>query len=125
MEDPLRPPPDPGFRLIETCRWMPGEGIAFRARHLARLERSAARLGIVPQGAGPALDGVAGEGPLRVRLTCDRQGHVAVETQPFTPLPAGTVWRYAMAHERVRAADPWRGLKTTERGLYDRARAAL
>lgn len=125
MEDPIRPPADPGFRLIETCRWTPGEGIALRARHLARLARSAARLGITPHGAEAALARVVGPGPLRVRLTCDAQGHVTVEMQPFTPLPDGAVWRYGMAPERLCSGDPWRGMKTTERGIYDRARAAM
>lgn len=125
MESPLRPPADPGFRLIETCLWTPEQGIHRRARHLARLHATADRLGIVPQGADAALDDLRGQGPLRVRLTVDADGRAEVTAQPFTPLPEGTVWRVGLAEARVQADDPWRQVKTTERGLYDRARAAM
>ncbi len=125
MEGPLRPPPDPGFRLIETCRWTPEEGVLLRARHLARLHASAGRLGIVPVGVEAALDRVAGQGQRRLRLTLDARGRAEVSQQPFAPLSPGTVWRLGLAAERVRADDPWRQVKTTERSLYDRARAAL
>lgn len=125
MEGPLRPPADAGFRLIETCRWTPDAGVRRRERHLARLEASAARLGIVPRGAAAALDAVVGQGPQRVRLTVDADGGVETTLQPFTPLPAGTVWRLSLACERLRSDDPWRQVKTTERAIYDRARAAM
>jgi len=73
----------------------------------------------------PALDAVTGQGPQRLRLTVDVRGRVKVTAQPFTPLPPGTVWRLALAGERVRADDPWRQVKTTERAIYDRARANM
>ena len=41
MEGPLCPPPDPGFRLIETFLWTPEGGVQRRAGHMARLARSA------------------------------------------------------------------------------------
>ena len=125
MEGPLCPPADPGFRLIETCRWTPEGGVHLRDHHLARLDASATRLGIVPQGVVPALDAVTGQGPQRLRLTVDARGRVEVTAQPFAPLPPGTVWRLALAGERVRADDPWRQVKTTERAIYDRARADM
>ena len=52
-------------------------------------------------------------------------GQAEVTAQPFAPLPEGTVWRVGIARERVRSDDPWRQVKTTERGLYDCARAAM
>ena len=125
MESPLRPPADPGFRLIETCLWTPEGGVHRRARHLARLYATADRLGIVPRGVEAALDALNGQGPLRVRLTVDAGGRAEVTAHAFTPLPEGTIWRVAFAAERVPAGDPWRQVKTTERGLYDRARAAM
>ena len=125
MESPLRPPADPGFRLIETCLWTPEGGIHRRARHLARLNATADRFGIVPRGVEAALDALNGQGPLRVRLTVDAEGHAEVTAQSFAPLPGGTVWRVGFAGERVTARDPGRQVKTTERGIYDRARATM
>ncbi len=125
MESPLCAPGDPGFRLIETLLWTPGTGCARRVRHLARLGRTAARLGIVPQGVEAALDAVAGEGPMRVRLTVDRSGRTDVVAAPFVPLAEGTVWGLVISDERLASGDPWLGVKTTERGLYDRVRKAM
>jgi len=125
MESPLRLPADPGFRLIETFRWTPEEGICRRARHLARLGRTAARLGIVPRRVEETLEKLTGDGPLRVRLTVDASGRVDIAQQPFRPLPEGAVWRFALAETRLDAANPWLGVKTTERALYDHARAGL
>ena len=125
MESPLRPPPDPGFRLIETFRWEPGRGILRKKRHLARLARSAAPLGIEPCGIEAALDGLAGDRPLRVRLTVDKDGRAEVSHAPFTPLPRDSVWRVAIAGEILNSDDPWLRVKTTRRALYDKARADL
>ncbi|WP_306113485.1 MULTISPECIES: aminotransferase class IV family protein [unclassified Roseovarius] len=125
MESPLRPPPDPGFRLIETFRWEPGKGIIRRNKHLARLTRSAAAFGIDLQGVNAALDRLSGSTPLRVRLTVDAAGRAEVTTAAFAPLPEGTVWRIAIAPERLAAGDPWLRVKTTQRHLYDTARASL
>ncbi len=125
MESPLRPPTDPGFRLIETFRWEPGRGVLRGRRHLARLARSAARLGITPRGVDAALDGLAGDGPLRVRLTVDADGRADITTAPFSPLPKEAVWTVAVAQELLRSDDPWLRLKTTRRALYDKVRAEL
>ncbi len=125
MESPLRAPDDPGFRLIETMLWTPRAGIARRARHMARLARSAARFGIAPRGVDAALDRITGTGPLRVRLTVDRHGGTHAEAHPFTSQPPDTVWTVAIAQTRLTPGDPWLGVKTTERALYDAARAQL
>nr|WP_309502087.1 aminotransferase class IV family protein [uncultured Roseovarius sp.] len=125
MEDTLCPPADPGFRLIETMLWTPQDGVQHRARHLRRLARTARRFAIVPRGLEAALAAVRGDGPQRVRLTVDSDGAAEVEQAPFAPLAPGTRWRVAVHPERVSASDPWLGVKTTRRALYDRARAAL
>ncbi|WP_397542910.1 aminotransferase class IV family protein [Roseovarius salis] len=125
MENTLRPPADPGFRLIETCLWTPGAGVHLRDRHLARLHRSAVALGITPHAPGAWLDAVRGTGPLRLRLTVAPDGAVTLKTVPFTPLPDGTVWRLGLASERLASGDPWRRHKTTERAVYDRARQSM
>ncbi len=125
MENTLCPPADPGFRLIETMLWTPRGGVRHRGRHVRRLARTARRLGIVPQGVDAVLDAVRGQGPQRVRLTVDAGGVVQVAQAPFAPLPSGTIWRVAVHPERLTASDPWLGVKTTRRALYDAARAAL
>ena len=125
MEGRLCPPPDPGFRLIETCRWTPESGVHLRSRHLARLQATAARLGIAPGPVDEVLDAVTGDEPLRLRLTVDCAGKVELAQTPFAPLPKGAVWRMQLAEERLCSTDPWRGVKTTERGIFDRARATI
>ena len=125
MEGPLRAPTEPGFRLIETMLWTPGAGIHRRARHLARLRRSARRLSVAPRGVERALDSVAGQGPLRVRLTVDATGRAEIAATPFAPLAPGTIWRCAISDTRLRSDDFWLSVKTTRRALYDRTRAKL
>ena len=125
MESALCPPADPSFRLIETFRWEPGAGILHRASHMARLARSAARLGIRPRGVDTALAELSGDSPLRVRLTVDANGQAGVTSAPFTPLAHGTIWRVAIADKLLRSDDPWLQVKTTQRAQYDTARAHL
>jgi 4-amino-4-deoxychorismate lyase len=60
-----------------------------------------------------------------VRLTVDAEGTPEITHAPYTPLPEGTVWRLAVAETRLDADDPWLGVKTTQRQLYDRDRAAM
>ena len=125
MESPLCPPADPAFRLIETFLWEPDRGIRRRDLHLARLMRSAARLGITPENIPHVLEGLSGDQALRVRLTVDAAGRAEVTSAPFTPMPDGAIWRVAWADQRVRSSDPWLQVKTTERQVYDAARASL
>lgn len=125
MEDPLCPPDDAGFRLIETGLWTPGTGLHRRERHLDRLHRSAARLGIVPDGVEDALDALCFDGPTRLRLTVARDGRVGITGAPFAPLPDGTVWRLRISERVLDRDDPWLRVKTTQRAVYDAARAAL
>jgi 4-amino-4-deoxychorismate lyase len=124
VESPVRGPLPDDLTLIETFGRR--EGVFVRlADHLDRLARSAAALG-VPHDRAPidrALWGVRGADPLRVRLTLARDGTVAVAAAPLGAGPA--LWRLAVAGERLDADDPWLRLKTSERGRYDRARAAM
>ncbi|MFD0859236.1 aminotransferase class IV family protein [Roseovarius aquimarinus] len=129
MEDTLRPdltpPPGPDFALIETMLWTPEGGVRHRARHMARLARSARHFGIDPGGAAALLDGIAGDGPLRLRLTVNAQGEAQLVSAPFLPLGPEARWRVAIHPERLDAADPWLAHKTTRRALYDAARTDL
>ena len=125
MENPLCPPADPGFRLIETMLWTPEDGVRHAARHVRRLQRTARALGIVPGDVAAVIAGLQSTGPLRVRLTVDINGAIDISQSAFTPLPADTLWRVALHPERLRADDPWLRVKTTRRALYDRARLDL
>lgn len=110
-------------RLIETLAW-DGTAPVREARHLGRLLRSAGLLGYPcdPGAVARALREGRG-GPARLRLTLGPGGEVAVEEGPL-PAPAA-LWRVAVHPERVRSDDPWLRVKSTERALYDAARAAL
>lgn len=109
---------DQGLRLIETVFW-DGCGAPRWPLHLARLRRSAGLLGwvcppVAPQGP---------DHPARLRLTLGRDGQAGWEVHPLPQAKAE--WRVGLAEGRLDPADPWLSVKSTRRGLYDAARAAL
>jgi 4-amino-4-deoxychorismate lyase len=113
------------FSLIETLRYEPETGFVRLRLHLARLQRSARRLGFsAPKNVfGKLEQAVAGAAaPLRVRLTLDRDGKTEVTTAPFVPLPPDTVWRVRIATTRLDSADKLLRVKTTRRAVYEAAR---
>lgn len=124
MESPFRSPLPPGLKLIETFGRQGGAFVRLPA-HLARLERTAAALGVPFDRAAVAraLATLPADRPLRVRLTLDAEGTPTVETAPLPPSP--TLWTVAVHPARLDPDDPWLRVKTTERRLYDRARASL
>ncbi|MDO9640188.1 MAG: aminotransferase class IV family protein [Pseudotabrizicola sp.] len=93
--------------------------------HLARLTAGAAALGwAVPVLEVPSLIMTAPAGAAaRLRLTLDAHGAVEVEVGAVPP--ARGLWRLGLAGERLASGDPWLRVKSTRRGVYDRARAAL
>lgn len=114
------------FSLIETLRYDPEAGFTRLRLHLARLDRSARRLGFPPpKGVAAGLSqAVAGtSGPQRVRLTFDRRGQVAVTAAPFVLQSAETVWHVRIATTRLDSSDTLLRSKTTFRAPYERARA--
>jgi 4-amino-4-deoxychorismate lyase len=127
-ESALRNRDGAGFELIETLRFEPDAGFVRLPRHLDRLARSAAALGFrfdrfAAEAALAAA--VQPDRPQRVRLTLASAGDLACTASPFTPTPPGAVWRLAVAGERLASTDPLVAHKTTRRGLYERARAAV
>jgi 4-amino-4-deoxychorismate lyase len=125
VESALRKSAPGDLKLIETFRWEPGAGFVRLPGHLARLARGAAALAVPLKLAAVerALAGVGAAAALRVRLTVALDGTPAVET---APLPAGKPeWRVRVAEARLASGDPWLRVKTTERRVYDAARAAL
>jgi 4-amino-4-deoxychorismate lyase len=114
------------FSLIETLRYEPDDGFVRLRLHLARLGRSARRLGFAPpRDVVTALHAAVADaaGPQRVRLVFDRAGTTAVTTADFVPLAADTVWQVRVARTRLDSGDRLIRAKTTRRAVYDRARA--
>lgn len=124
MESAFRRPLPTGLTVIETLR-LPSHGAGLVPRHLARMARTCAGFGVPfdPDAVSARLDAARGASDLRARLTMDLEGRLDLSTGPVPP--AATVWRVALAAEPVVAGDPWRTVKTSERGPYDRARAAM
>ncbi len=113
---------DPALRLIETLR--ADADPARLSRHLARMARGAAALGwAFDAAAARAAMAAHAAAPVRLRLTLDRGGSIAVETAALPP-PAAD-WRLKVAGRRLASTDPWLGLKSTRRAAYDAERAAL
>jgi 4-amino-4-deoxychorismate lyase len=114
----------PDTRLIETFGW-DGRGFVRLDRHLARMKASARVLGFAcdPRALRAALPRDPGPAPLRLRLTLGRAGDVKLTSAPLPANPPQ--WRVAVARPRLRSDDPRLRHKTTERALYDDARAAL
>ena len=112
----------PGLKLIETLLW-DGADCPRLALHQARMARSAAALGwAAPAGLRGLLGGLPAQ-PLRLRVTLDGAGLLALERAPLPP--AKTEWRVGLASDRLTSTDPWLQHKTTRRGVYDAARASL
>jgi 4-amino-4-deoxychorismate lyase len=108
----------PGLKLIETLLW-DGQAAPRWPLHLARLTRSAKLLGWDC----PAIAPLGPADPARLRLTLDALGQVEWQA---TTLPAPKPqWRVGLADQRLRSTDPWLGVKSTNRAIYDQARAAL
>lgn len=114
------------FSLIETMRYEPEIGLVRERLHLARLRRSATRLGFT--GAHKAKGELAvalkdADGLLRVRMTLSPEGEIAVTTAPFTHLAEDTIWRVRVASHRLNSRDPLLRYKTSRRAVYEAARA--
>lgn len=111
-------------RLIETALW-DGAGFPRLPLHLARLAAGAEALGFACDAGAvrAALMAAVGGAPARVRLTLGLAGDCDVTVAPLPPAKAE--WRVGLAEERLASDDPWLRVKSTRRGAYDAARAAL
>ena len=115
------------FSLIETLRYEPENGFVRSRLHLARLKRSARRLGFSgAEGAEAALLAAvkSGDDKLahRVRLELFPDGRIEVKTAPFVPLSDDTIWRVRIAATRLNSRDPLLRYKTSRRAAYETAR---
>lgn len=117
------------FGLIETLLWTRQDGFDLLPEHLARLVASSAALGFRHDGGKittalnssvlPFAQNAAPAERLRVRLVLSRDGAVETSVTPIEAVPAGTVWRVALAERRFSSADPLLRHKTTRRALYE------
>ncbi len=125
MESTLRDQAPSDLRVFETMLWTPTMGIPPLDLHLARLERGCNAHGIKAGNIKTILDVIKARQAQRLRLSVGFENDVKIETWDFKPLPKETVWRIAIADERVRSDDPWLQIKTTRRELYNQQRAEL
>ncbi len=121
-------PPRPAFDLLETLRWTPEGDFWLLDLHLARLAQSADYFGyrIDLARVQHALAGAVAHlpaAPHKVRLLVNRAGACQVQASPLEPPPAG-VPEIALARAPIEAHDPFLYHKTTNRQVYDAARAA-
>lgn len=111
--------------LIETLRWEPESGFVRLERHLARLARSAAALGL--PGSEKARDALSAAPfsatPLRIRLELFADGRIDMQTAIFTPLAPEVTWRVKLAATRLSSTAPLLRHKTSRRAAYAAARA--
>ncbi|WP_120502451.1 aminotransferase class IV family protein [Roseovarius sp. EL26] len=126
MENPLCPPSDPNFRLIETFGFAPELGCMRLDLHLERLSKSAAAFGIAfdRDQACDMANAITSEVALRCRMTLDPFGKVDLVTAQMSETPVGK-WTLAVAPERLKSDTIWLAYKTTQRTLYDQTRANL
>jgi para-aminobenzoate synthetase / 4-amino-4-deoxychorismate lyase len=120
---------EPGFELFETT-YATRDGVRHYARHVARLQSSAAYLGFafdiaalnheVVRQCALFTDGEA----YRLRITLDKQGQIAIASAPLAPLASDTV-DVLLASDHgfapQQSDDPLLRHKTTRRADYDRA----
>lgn len=117
----------PRFELLETMRWTPPEGFFLLDRHLDRMAASAEYFGFAwdlteVRAALAAAVGEKEEG-LRVRLLVGPSGVIRIEHTPL--LASGGPLRVRIASAAVDAGDVWLFHKTTNRRVYEAARAGL
>jgi para-aminobenzoate synthetase/4-amino-4-deoxychorismate lyase len=121
----------PGFKLVETLRWTPADGYFLFERHLRRLLDSGGYFSF-PVEEAPVRDALqryaaalrADRGALRVRLTVDADGGIAVESSPLPPEKPGAPDDVDLMvfPQSVDSGDRFLFHKTTFRPQYDQAR---
>jgi para-aminobenzoate synthetase / 4-amino-4-deoxychorismate lyase len=121
--------PRPDFSLLETMLWQPATGYFLLEQHLQRLSESAIYFDFtLPETAVRRwLEEKAASLPLqphRIRLLLGAAGQVAVESYPLPQMAAAQPVRLGLATEPVSSADPFLYHKTTQRQVYEAARAS-
>ncbi len=125
MESAICPSVPDGTQLIETFALTSG-GVARLDLHLARMARSAEALGFSFDASRvhALLAETGATTPQRARLTLAQDGTLDLGTAPL-PAAATAPWQIAIHPVRLRSDNPFLRHKTTQRALYNDARAAL
>jgi para-aminobenzoate synthetase/4-amino-4-deoxychorismate lyase len=118
----------PDFELLETMRWTAQGGVVRLERHLARLAGSAEYFGFpldlqAVRGRLAALSPADLPDPARLRLLANRQGDLRLEIYPLEPAAAAAPVRLGLAAAPVDADEVFLYHKTTQRAVYEHARA--
>jgi len=123
----LTMPPLPHFSLLETMLWTPAEGYFLLQYHLQRLTNSAAYFDIplnLAEIATALAELVLPPMPHKIRLLVAQDGmptYQAVSLSASQPVSAPL--RVTLAKESVNSANRWLYHKTTQRQVYETARA--
>ena len=116
----------PGFHLLETILWTPEAGFALLDSHLERLRASAECFGFEfdRDEVRIVLDAAVGDlrGAAKVRLRVGADGTVLCEAFDLAPLPP--TLRLGRAAAPIDRRDVFLYHKTTNRSVYERARAS-
>jgi para-aminobenzoate synthetase/4-amino-4-deoxychorismate lyase len=121
--------PDPEFELLETMLWKPGDGYSLLDRHLDRLVGAAEYFGrrIDPEQIRSDLETRLesfGRCSHRVRLLVAADGSHRIEAFALdSEFEVGPV-RLGLACAAVKREDPFLNFKTTNRAVYEQARAS-
>ena len=126
----------PHFELLETLRWEAARGFFFENQHLDRMASSADYFDFSfnHEAARRALRKTIGKGAsnaCRVRLLLSKDGQFRAECHPISyafhsePSNRCPTWTVALAREPVRSTNGFLYHKTTNRELYERAKANM
>ncbi len=119
-----------GFELLETMLWTRQEGFHLLREHLERLADSARYFDFICdpvrveqdlQAATAALTG----GPRRIRLLLTAEGATTIEIRDLLPHDDEQVLRISLAGGPVDPRNPFLYHKTTQRGVYEKARSSV
>ncbi len=113
------------FDLLETMLFVPEDGILLLERHLDRLADSAKFFAIDLDIAAieTMLKGIELDDPASLRLTVDVAGEPHLHITPLVETNHGP-WLVPVHPDPVQTRDLFLSHKTTNRGVYDRAREA-
>ncbi|MDD2463029.1 MAG: aminodeoxychorismate synthase component I [Desulfobulbus sp.] len=121
--------PLPEFCLIETLRWTGDGGLYLLEEHMRRLRASAEYFAYpcdvkaIERLLVEAVDKLSGPG-YKLRMLLDRRGTVRIESAPLPASGGNHLMRLVLAQRPVDRRNPALYHKTTQREVYEQARAA-
>lgn len=112
------------LEIIETFGFSPSKGAVRFEAHLSRMQVTANALGFAfnAKGARELVAALAQDTSLRCRISLRQDGLTLTTTPVSLNLPT---WKVAIAKQVVDETDPWRRVKTSNRAIYEKARANL